>query len=216
MGEKKVFFDGELGKVCGILSETKDKNEIVIIIHGFTTHKNTSAKIMAEDLCELGISSLRIDLDSFGESELDYYNASVSNYIKQVEASVKYVEKIGFKNVSLIGSSFGGVVAIGYAMKYNNLNRMLLRYPGAGAYYKFLIKGKEKEYENIKKKSYVAPIEEIANKDYNLNVPLYVEKYDLAEIDSDINKVKSNWESVSQSVKEISKKMFDEINEVLK
>ena len=72
------------------------------------------------------------------------------------------------------------------------------------------------KYENIKKKSYVAPIEEIANKDYNLNVPLYVEKYDLAEIDSDINKVKSNWESVSQSVKEISKKMFDEINEVLK
>ncbi len=153
MSEKKVFFEGELGKVCGILNESENKDEIVIIIHGFSSHKNTSAKISAKILQKLEISSLRIDLDNMGESEFEIYNASVSNYIKQIEAATKFVLDLGYENISLIGSSFGGPVAIGYAMKHN-VKRMFLRCPGAGAYFRYLKKGNEEAYEEVKKIGY--------------------------------------------------------------
>gem|GEM_PF-2785746 len=30
---EKVFFDGELGKVCGVLETVDNKDEIVILVH---------------------------------------------------------------------------------------------------------------------------------------------------------------------------------------
>ena len=82
--ETKIFFEGEYGKICGILNESKNSKEIVIICHGFSSHKNTSAKVVAELLEKLNISSLRIDLDNRGESELDFSQVNITKYIDQI------------------------------------------------------------------------------------------------------------------------------------
>ena len=153
--EKKIFVDGEFGKVCFVLNDTGNKDEIVIIIHGFTSQKNSrSVKSAAKILNNLGISSIRVDLDNVGESELDIYDASVTNYIKQIEAVAKYVKGKGFEKISLVGGSFGGVVAIGYEIKHNDIKRMVLRCPGSGAYFRYLKNGEGKEYERVKEKGF--------------------------------------------------------------
>lgn len=124
--EEKVFFEGGLGKVCGVYSKLGD--EVVILIHGFSSHKDTSAKVNARALEEIGISTLRIDLDNQGESELDFKeNVSIPNYIKQVEAAMNFVKKQGHTQISLLGTSFGGIVALAVAHKYPEIKRLFLR-----------------------------------------------------------------------------------------
>ena len=108
--EEKVFFKGKHGNICGILNEIKDSKEIVIICHGFSSHKNTSPPIFAKLLDSIKISSLRIDLDNQGESDLDFETGvCVKNYVDQIKSTYEYCKKLGYEEVSLLGTSFGGV-----------------------------------------------------------------------------------------------------------
>jgi len=126
--EKKVFFNGEFGRICGVLHQVGNKNEIVIIVHGHSATKKTSAKINSDELNKIGINALRIDLDNQGESELDFKTGcNISNYIKQVEATINFVKKKGFKEISLIGTSFGGNVVLMTALKHPEIKRIFLR-----------------------------------------------------------------------------------------
>jgi len=128
--EEKVFFDGELGKVCGVLHSIGNKDEIVILVHGFSSTKETSAKPNAELLNTLGLNALRIDLDNQGESELDFKTGvCIPNYVKQVEASINFVKERGFKEISLLGTSFGGLVVLSTALTHPEIKRLFLRAP---------------------------------------------------------------------------------------
>ena len=128
--EEKVFFDGEFGKICGVLHKVDDTSEIVIIVHGFSTNKDTSALPISIELNKVGVNALRIDLDNRGESELDFETGiSVPNYIKQVEAAMNYCKSLGYKEISLIGTSYGGMVMFGVAMSHPEIKRLVLRVP---------------------------------------------------------------------------------------
>ena len=123
--DSKVFFEGEFGKICGVLNDIGG-DEIVIIVHGFSSNKETSAKVNQDLLTEIGLSSIRIDLDDFGESELNFRTgATVPNYVKQVLTTIDFVK---FKEVSLLGSSFGGVISLVTAMQ-TPIKRIFLRAP---------------------------------------------------------------------------------------
>jgi pimeloyl-ACP methyl ester carboxylesterase len=128
--EEKVFFEGKFGKICGVLHSANNKDEIVIIIHGFHATKETSAKINADILEKLGINSLRIDLDNIGESDLDFCKmVSIPNYVSQVESTTNFVKEKGYKQISLLGTSFGGLVALAIALKHPEIKRIFLRAP---------------------------------------------------------------------------------------
>lgn len=70
--------------------------------------------------------------------------------------------------------------------------------------------------KNISKKSYVADLKEISDNDYSLNVPLYVDKWDLNEIDESPKELYSKIENISKNSHEISKQLFSKFREVLK
>lgn len=149
--EKKVFFQGELGKVCGVLHTVSNKSEIAIVVHGFSSNKDTSAVPISHELNKIGINALRIDLDNQGESELDFQTgASVPNYIKQVEAAINYCKSLGYKKISLIGGSFGALTVFATALTHPEIKRLVLRCPVVD-YAKHAVKkyGKEnlKEFE---------------------------------------------------------------------
>lgn len=127
---EKVFFDGELGKVCGVLHTVDNKDEIVIIVHWFSSTKKTSAKTNAKELNKIWINTLRIDLDNQWESELDFKTGiSIPNYIKQVEASIKYVKELWYKEISLLGTSLGGITVLSTAITHPEIKRIFLRAP---------------------------------------------------------------------------------------
>lgn len=69
--------------------------------------------------------------------------------------------------------------------------------------------------EDVSRKSHVATIQEVADNDYNLNVPLYVEKYDLGEIKRPSKEIITEWEKSSKDVEKSTKDLFENINEVV-
>jgi pimeloyl-ACP methyl ester carboxylesterase len=128
--EEKIFFNGKFGKICGVLHRVENSKEIVIVIHGFSSSKDTGAVNISQELNKVGVDALRIDLDNQGESELDFKTgASVPNYIKQVEAAIDYCKKIGYNRISLVGGSYGGTVAFAVAVVRPEIKRLLLRAP---------------------------------------------------------------------------------------
>ncbi len=128
--EKKVFFTNNKNqKLCGILNEPTKKGEIVIIVHGFGSHKNTGARDSASHLAKLNINSFRIDLNGCGESEGNFEECTITDYVEDVEAAIKYVKQKGYEKISLIGTSCGGIICMAVALKHPEIQRMFLRAP---------------------------------------------------------------------------------------
>jgi pimeloyl-ACP methyl ester carboxylesterase len=130
MVETKVFFDGKFGKVCGVLHKVDEVSEIVIVVHGFSSNKETAAVMISRELNKIGVNAFRIDLDNHGESDLDFETgACIPNYVKQVEAAMDYCKGLGYDEISLVGTSYGGMVVFGVAMGHPEIKRMVLRVP---------------------------------------------------------------------------------------
>jgi type I restriction enzyme M protein len=72
-----------------------------------------------------------------------------------------------------------------------------------------------KRYEDIHRLSHVATIEEIRDKDFSLNVPMYVQKYDLGDIEEPIEDLISQWEKSSKEVKQHTYELFSTLKEVI-
>ena len=70
-------------------------------------------------------------------------------------------------------------------------------------------------YENVHRLSHVATLDEIRDKDYSLNVPLYVEKYDLGEIEESIQELIQQWNDSSSDVKQHTTELFSTLKEVI-
>jgi pimeloyl-ACP methyl ester carboxylesterase len=154
--EEKVFFDGELGKVCGVLHKTGKSKEVVIVVHGFSSSKNTGAKDISKILESNGLDALRIDLDNMGESELDFETgASVANYVKQIEASIKYCKSLGYEEISLIGTSYGGTSVFATALKHSEIKRIVMRAPVVDYKEHALRKYGEEKLKELKEQGFI-------------------------------------------------------------
>jgi len=165
--EEKVFFEGEFGKICGILNTVNKDNEMVIILHGLSANKSGGASIYAKELENININSLRIDLDNQGESDLDFISqVGIPNYIKQVKSSIEFLKKQGFKEISLIGTSFGGLVALSTALTEKNIKRIFLRAPVLDEQKAIKSEFGEKRLEEYKEKGFIPYIN---GKGQNLN-----------------------------------------------
>ena len=115
--ENKVWFTNSKGdKLCGILSNpTGDKTKpIVIVCHGYDSNKDRSTYIKLNNaLNKKKISVFRFDFYGHGESEGKEVNALQCVY--DVINAVKYVltlEKVNKKEITVIGSSLGGMAAL--------------------------------------------------------------------------------------------------------
>jgi len=176
--EEKVFFDGEFGKICGVLHKVDNNSEIVIVLHGFSSNKETGAIPTAQTLNQIGLNALRIDFDNRGESELDFETGvTIPNYVKQVEAAIKYVKDLCYKEISLIGTSYGGMVAFAVALSHPEIKRMVLRAPVVD-YQKHSewLYGKE-EVKNIINKGYMIHHSKKKNKDYKVTSDFIEKSY---------------------------------------
>ena len=130
---KKVTFKHTLGiNLCGIIDDPLESfdNPIIIIAHGFTSSKNSSSyKKILENLSKAKISTFRIDLFGHGESGGDFSDITISKGKDSVLSAINYLKSLGYKNIGLFGSSFGGISSIMAASESKDIFCLSLKSP---------------------------------------------------------------------------------------
>jgi type I restriction enzyme M protein len=71
-------------------------------------------------------------------------------------------------------------------------------------------------YDEVSRKTHIATIEEVADNGYSLNVPLYVQKYELGEIETSFKETLESWEKTSKEVQITTKELFNNLKEVIR
>ncbi|KKQ01977.1 MAG: hypothetical protein US11_C0002G0036 [Candidatus Roizmanbacteria bacterium GW2011_GWA2_36_23] len=131
MESKLYFYNSKGNKLCGILADPGSKpKSVIIIVHGFNSNKNTKNFVrLKEILYENKIASFRFDIFGHGESEGDFAELTISEAVDDILQSIKYLKKIGYSKIGLVGSSFGGNASIIVASKYKDLSLLVLKSP---------------------------------------------------------------------------------------
>ena len=110
---------GDHGKLAAIMQtpDNRDTYPMVIIMHGFSASKDGALlKLIADDLEQAGIASIRFDFNGHGDSEGRFEDMTVLNEISDARHVFEYVKaeapnKEAITSISLVGHSQGGVVA---------------------------------------------------------------------------------------------------------
>ena len=122
--EKKVVFQNLKGdKLAGILSETGNKEFILVMAHGFSSNKNTKNFVkLSQRLSDKNLASLRFDFWGHGESDGKFEEITISEAVDDILQAIKCVKELGYKKIGLLGSSFGGISSIMAASKTKDLS----------------------------------------------------------------------------------------------
>ncbi|WP_240612547.1 alpha/beta hydrolase [Brumimicrobium salinarum] len=123
--EKEIKVKIDEGKLYGTLLKVEDHKSapIVLIIPGSgPTDRNgnslmlqaNSYRMLAENLAENGISSLRYDKLMIGKSEssIEEKDLRFETNVKQVTALIDYLSKKKFENIILLGHSEGSLIGV--------------------------------------------------------------------------------------------------------
>lgn len=132
MTEEKLFFDNGSGiRLCGLLrTPEKHTEKIVILAHGFSSHKNKTKYVrFADDFAKKGIATLRFDFFAHGESEGAYEDISISEGANDILKAIELAKTKGFSKIGLIGVSFGGISSAIAASKTADLESLILICP---------------------------------------------------------------------------------------
>lgn len=156
--EKKKYFQNSNGiKLCGILSKP-DKNKtnfIVIFVHGFASNKNTTNFVkLVKILSKHKIPSLRFDLFGHGESGGKIEEITVSEAVDDVLSAIKSAKKLGFKDIGLVGSSFGGLASIIASSLSKEVEFLVLKSPVVNLLEKEILTKSEKEINDWIRKGF--------------------------------------------------------------
>jgi alpha-beta hydrolase superfamily lysophospholipase len=84
---------------------------------------------VADRLSELGIASLRFDFLGHGQSDGDLKDLLLTTLVAQTESVMALMRGQGYRQIALLGSSFGGLVATLAAAKHSTLAALALRCP---------------------------------------------------------------------------------------
>lgn len=87
--------------------------QAVILCHGFLSDKNSRTNRRLTDLLiPHDIATLRFDWYGMGESQEDFSDISLKKCGEQLDSAFQTLQERGMERLGLIGSSFGGLMAI--------------------------------------------------------------------------------------------------------
>ena len=122
------------GVLRGFLTEPAEKKDLVVMLHGYTGHKNENGflfKQIASRISEIGVASLRFDFMGSGDSDGDYVNMTFLGEVEDAKDIIDYAYELnGNKPIILLGFSMGGAVA-GYVskIKEEKIKKLVLMAP---------------------------------------------------------------------------------------
>lgn len=124
MNKKIVFTNSRKHKLSGILSiSTKSHKELIVIFaHGLGSNKESEKyEDFKKLLIKKDIGVFRFDFHGHGESEGKFEDVTINEGADDVDSAINYLKNLGYKNIGLVGTSFGGISSIMAASKNPDL-----------------------------------------------------------------------------------------------
>ena len=131
MEESVTLVDSAGHRTAAVLSAPSEPtSKLGVLCHGFLSNKNSSTnKTLTRLLAERNIATLRFDFFGQGESDGPFETITVSKAMRQAEAALEWGTSHGFRDLALVGSSFGGLIAILVAGHTRALRCLALKCP---------------------------------------------------------------------------------------
>ena len=109
-----IFPDSAGHHIAGILATPAGGTDrLAVLCHGFLSTKNSATnKALTGLLIPQGIATLRFDFYGHGDSEGPFDQLRLGTAVQQTLAALALAGSRGFRKIGLVGSSFGGLVAI--------------------------------------------------------------------------------------------------------
>jgi len=100
------------GRIPTILNEHSKEN-LVVILHIFFGSKNTTKNVGYSNVFNSrNISNLRFDFFGHRNYESNLSNLTLTKALNDLDDVLEFAEKEGYKNIHLIGPSFGGAIGL--------------------------------------------------------------------------------------------------------
>lgn len=130
---KKVEYK-TIDGIClnGILEENNfNKDFCVILCHGIKGNKNSDNFIeLSQELNKIKIDHFRFDFRGHGENNSDFSDMTITGEILDLQSSIEYIEKLGYKRIILLGASFGGgIISLLNYSKIPSIKGFIFWYP---------------------------------------------------------------------------------------
>lgn len=110
---KQIVINNLLINYYSVLPDKKSSNKTLIFLHGWGVDSQLWFKIVPE-LINKNYSLYFLDLPGFGQSQTPPKSYGLDQYRNIV---LKFIEKLGLKNINIVGHSFGGSIAIKIALE---------------------------------------------------------------------------------------------------
>jgi hypothetical protein len=103
---------------------------LAVLCHGFLSSKNsTTNKTLTRLLNERGLATFRFDFFGQGDSDGPFEELTTTLAVHQTETVLNLVAARGYDRIGLVGSSFGGLVAILTAAQRRDIACLALKCP---------------------------------------------------------------------------------------
>lgn len=126
-----TFQDAANHTVSAILAEPAQTSErAVILCHGFLSSKDSRTNLrLTQLLVDQGIATLRFDWFGMGDSGGDFSRITVAACCDQLERAIDLMRDRGYSKLGIVGSSFGGLLAILVGQHHPDLRAIGLKCP---------------------------------------------------------------------------------------
>ncbi len=131
MEETLTFSDRHGYGIAAILSTPDGPTKcLAVLCHGFLSGKNsTTNKTLTRLLNAQGLATFRFDFFGQGDSDGPFEELTTTLAVQQTQAALDLVTARGYGRIGLVGSSFGGLVAILTAAQRRDIVCLALKCP---------------------------------------------------------------------------------------
>ncbi|TAJ97038.1 MAG: alpha/beta fold hydrolase [Candidatus Manganitrophaceae bacterium] len=113
-----------------LVSPEGPTSRAVLLCHGFMSSKESSTnRTLTPRLLSKRIAACRFDLFGHGDSDGPFSRLTLTQCLEQTEAMLGWLRENGYTEIGLVGSSFGGLIAIHTAAKHPELIAVALKCP---------------------------------------------------------------------------------------